>query len=221
MNATHLFEKISGDRSFPPCSESFWTTVFGFFLLHLSKSDIDVPTVTAWRPLDGTGPPYYERKLPADWLSVRSLTFQDLAIEPRTVMGIWDKVGVNLGGIAPDILLRLRRDEGLDDYALIENKITSGAALNCNQESVYPKLVDSLKKGNIPCRLFVLHSVGCGQTLFAQTKALQQRLNNRFGIILWEDVFRLMAARKFNLPGFDIQTLLPYTKDAEKDCRAW
>ncbi len=223
MNATHLYEKVRGDRSLPPLSESFWTAIFAFFLLHLSKAHPE-PTVTAWRVIDSSARPWYERKLASAGLRLKGLSFSAIAVEPLTVMLVWPaaKLDIKLTGIAPDIVLRLEEEMGKTRYALVENKVTTGAMLNANQLSTYPALSHSLAAQGIECQFFVLHSVGCSQRLYAATKTLQMHLEDRFGVLLWEDVFRQMhASPQFRLPGFDVDALQPYTEDARMDCYDW
>jgi hypothetical protein len=104
---------------------------------------------------------------------------------------------------------------------LIENKITSGATLNANQLSIYPEVVNHLCKNNINARLLVLQSVGCSQHLYETSRELHRKLGDRFGILLWEDVFRLMGQTRFSAVGFDPMELQVFTEDARIDCRGW
>ncbi len=223
MNATHFFEKTSGDRSLPPSSESFWTAVFALFVLHLARNDHD-NLLTGWQPASQQGPPWYERKPATAALRVRGLRLDDLAVEPRTVMEIWPDIikDMTLGGIAPDLVLRLpgERPPNLC-YALVENKIASGATLNANQLSAYPTVVQRLCENGVDARLFVLQPVGCSQRLYAATKSLHGALGDQFAILLWEDVFRLMEQTRFSSLGVDPATLQVFTEDAKADCRGW
>ena len=139
-------------------------------------------------------------------------------------MEIWPELiqDITLGGIAPDVILRLAGEADRNPgYALIENKITSGATLNANQLSAYPGVVRRLCDNGLDARLFVLQPVGCSQRLFAATKSLHRSLGDRFAILLWEDVFRLMQRTRFSSLGVDPATLQVYTDDAKTNCREW
>jgi hypothetical protein len=201
MNATDFFEKTRGDRSLPSSPESFWIAFFALFVLHLASHERE-GALTAWQPTSQQGPPWYERKAGSAALRVRGVTFERLAVEPQTVMEIWPEIiqDISLGGIAPDVVLRVPGDEGSNPgYALIENKITSGATLNANQLTAYPGVVSRLCDAGLDARLFVLQPVGCSQRLYAVTKSLQRSLGDRFAILLWEDVFRVMERTRFPL----------------------
>lgn len=221
MNATHLFEKVHRDRSLPASSESFWTTIFALLLLHLADSDGE-KIVPAWQPVAGRTPPYYERKAKSAALCVHGLNLDAIAVEPRSLMDVWPtaKIGVSQGGISPDLVLHLA---GTSEhaYALVENKITSNATLNANQFSAYPSLITELTNQGNDAHLYVLHSIGCSRSLYDATISLQARLNDRFGILLWEDVFRIMYISRFSLPGIDRAIFAGYSGDAGKDCRNW
>ncbi len=226
MNATHffeeicggLFEKTDGHRSLPPSSESFWSAVFALFLLHLAKHE-QHGALISWNP-NPEGPPWYERTSGDASFRVSGLTFDGMTVEPQTVMEILpeDSRHLTLGGISPDIVIRLPKEEGSDPgYALIENKITSGATLNANQRSAYADVVRCLADA----RLYVLQPVGCSQNLFDATVDLSKSLREKFGVLLWEDAFRLMERTRFSALGFNPAKLLGFTEDAKTDCRGW
>jgi hypothetical protein len=138
-------------------------------------------------------------------------------------MGVWPEasVGPALGGIEPDILARVHATGAEFRFLLIENKITSGARFNANQLSAYPNLIRFLETKGIDASLHILQPVGCSQRLYAATKELQTQLGGRFGLLLWEDVFRMMHSSGFAIPGFDTARLLQFTEDAGQDCRDW
>jgi len=223
MNATHYFERTGIEQSFPPSSESFWTAVFAMFILHLARSEQDV-ALTVWRPTSQEVPPWYERQPPTRALRVRGLTLDDLVVEPRTVMDIWPDLikDITLGGVSPDVVLRLSGESRPNrGYALIENKVTSGATLNENQLITYPAIVQRLCDNGLDARLYILQSVGCSQRLYHATKILYGRLGDRFGILLWEEVFRLMERINFSSLGVSPETLRDFAEDAKTDCREW
>ncbi len=221
MNATHLFEKVQGDRSLPPSSESFWTSMFALFLLHVARSGDG--TLAAWQPSSTGHRPWYERMPKSLWLHVRGLEFDGITVELGTVVNVWReaKIDPRLGGVSPDILARILSQDAKPRFVLIENKVASGATLNANQVSAYPELIRFLEAKGIDASLFVLQPVGCSQRLYAATKFLQARLLERFGILLWEDMFRVMHRSGFSIPGFDTARLHEFTDDAARDCSEW
>lgn len=222
MNATHFFERWT-DKSLPASSESFWTAVFALFLVHLSSREGGVSSLPLWRPLR-SGPPWYERKAAELVVPPRTpLALNDLAIEPTEVSNVWPALDLDpsLAGISPDIVARFASSADNAFLLLVENKITTGASLSANQTNAYPRLLELLAQHAVPSVLWVLQPVGCSQKLCAATRRLESRLTSRFGIVLWEDVFRFMQATYFCLPGLDIMTLQGYVDDAVKDCRAW
>jgi hypothetical protein len=219
MNATHFFERREGDRTFPTCSESFWSTVFSFFLLHIAREKEGDCTLRVWQPTERSGPPWYEPKPTAHSLDPHGLTFQDVAVEPNTLVGVWPEIDIAITGIAPDLMLRFDRGSGYE-YVFVETKVTSGAHLNSNQLSSYPSLIKSLAPRGTKSRLFILKSIGCSTVLYNETRRLARDLGDRFGILLWEEIFRAMHAYGFSLPGLTGQMLEAYT-DAGNDCESW
>jgi hypothetical protein len=139
-------------------------------------------------------------------------------MEPNTVACIWPEADIRMTGISPDLILRFV-DPSVR-YALIENKITSGADLKSNQLTSYPDLIKWLSGRGIDARLFILESIGCSPNLYAHANHLHLQLGERFGIFLWEDVFLAMLRSRFSLPGLDPVRLQPYT-DGAQDCLNW
>lgn len=220
MNATHLFEKVHGDRSLPPSSEPFWTTIFALFLLHVGSKGEEL---ALWQPSSTGHGPWYERILRSSWLRVRGLDIDGLAVEPSSVVDVWREVGVNptLGGISPDIVARLPSLGATPRFVVIENKINSSGTLSPNQISAYPELIQFLEVRKTDALLLILQPVGCSQRLYAATKSLQTSLRERFGILLWEDMFRVMHRSGFTIPGFDTARLQDFTDDAAQNCSEW
>jgi hypothetical protein len=222
VNATHFFERLS-DRSMPPSSESFWTAVFALFMIHLSCSDDGMEPLALWRSLP-SGPPWYERKERNVCLPQKRLTLSDLAIEPCGVSRVWPTLDLqpNIAGISPDIVACFAPTATDPFFLLVENKITTGASLNHNQTDAYPQLLEVLKnRHGVSCALWVLLSVGCSHNLYAATRKLETQLTDRFGIVLWEDVFRTMRTARFELPGLNIDDLHQYLDGASSDCKEW
>lgn len=223
MNAAHFFERSHGDRSLPQSSESFWTAVFSLFVLHLSARDEGVGSLSLWRPLP-SGPPWYERKVSEVAFPPKArIAMNDLVIEPIEVSEVWPNLDISptLAGISPDIIARFPVPPDNPFFLFVENKVTTIASLNANQIDTYPKLLEFLNANNVRCALWILQPVGCSQKLYTATERLESRLTSRFGLVLWEDVFRLMEATDFCLPGFDITRLQDYTTDAAVDCKDW
>jgi hypothetical protein len=217
VNATDYFERRHGNRLYPACSESFWSTVFAFFLLHLAQTRQDI-RLRVWEPTQQPPRLWYKPKRDELAFDVTGLVFEGIAVEPTTVAGVWPDIDITLTGIAPDLFLRFDRTKGT--YVFVETKVTTGASLNSNQESNYPALVTRLAARGTDVRLLILKSIGCCSRLYAQSTRLQGQLGDRFGILIWEEVFREMRRSKFSLPGLDTESLQAYP-DASSDCDAW
>jgi hypothetical protein len=221
MNATDFFEKNKGDRSFPRSSESFWTSIFALFLLHLSSNEHGIVGLDVWKPTQGQGH-WYERKKERVPFLVKDLRFENLAVEPRTLLGVWPKVefNINLTGISPDIILRLNDGPRRWRYVLIENKVATGASLGSNQCTAYPDLVRRLNEEGTKCELLLLKSIGISQA-YRDALTLEARIEKYFGLLLWEDVFRTMQETHFSIPGIGVTTFQQFTEDAKNDCLNW
>lgn len=73
LNASNLFERRGGEESLPGSSESFWTTVFGLFLLHLGKSSEKEKELLVWQCKNPPAPPWYEPASEPSTLNVAGL----------------------------------------------------------------------------------------------------------------------------------------------------
>ena len=219
MNATYLFESNKA-TNIPSSSEHFWTTLFVIFLSYLSSVK-QAPTIRAWQCRFGDSRPWYKRNEQAD-LNFEKVVFDDFAIEPKEVTGVWSnligKIDPKIGGIGPDILLKFKAVP--PGWALIENKITTSAELNSNQLTAYPKLVEYLNKNSIECRLFLLQSVGCGDKLYKQARKLQNRLGTQFGILFWEDILQEMARTKFKIGYLSFDLWMRFASALDSECEA-
>jgi len=219
MNATYLFE-LTKATNIPPSSEHFWTTLFVVFLSYLSSIK-QATTIRAWECRFGDSRPWYKRSQQAD-LNFEKVAFDDFAIEPKGVTDVWSnligRIDPKIGGIDPDIILKFKAVP--PSWALIENKVTTSAALNSNQLTAYPELVELLNKNSIECRLFLLQSVGCGDKLYEQAGQLQNRLGTQFGILFWEDIFREMVRTKFKIGHLDFGSWMEFTTALDSECEA-
>jgi hypothetical protein len=226
MNATDLFELTEKNRGLLPNSESYWSTLFSFYLLHLSTARIANKLITTWF-CTNQGPHYFKRKAASAYLSVEGLTSKDIAVEPtKSLKGIWrsSKIDKNdyFTGISPDIIFKIAQTTGKDRYVLIENKVKAGADLNSNQKTSYPDLIKQLSKEKIDCSLFLLQSLGADK-IYESAMTLQEDFSqsNNFGVILWEDVIRCMKRDGFIIAGIDFDAWQPYTEDGKADCKDW
>jgi hypothetical protein len=159
-------------------------------------------------------------------MRVRGLDLLDglsLTVEPSTLMDVWREASVEppLGGISPDILARVHATGAEFRFLLIETKTKYRARFNANQRVAYPNLIHFLEKKGIDASLHILHSVGCSRGLYEDTKRLQTQLGGRFGLLLWEDVFRVMHSSGFAIPGLDTARLLQFTEAAGQECKDW
>jgi hypothetical protein len=113
------------------------------------------------------------------------IKFDDIAIEPSYLSGYYFGIGehelpIELGGIKPDILLRLRNLEiNSCRYIIIENKMKDKDAFTSVQRDNYVKLVEFLPKRNIQCEYLVLTSCGCNK-IFTEIDKFQEKLQNKF-----------------------------------------
>lgn len=206
-NMTYLFERLESKSKLPACSESFWTSIFCLYLLHLGEMKKKDQRLNIWQFSKSDS--WYSQQ-PHRYLTVDGMTFDDIVSEPK---GLWEAYRSNdnpltippeCGGFEPDIILRIPNER--DDkykYVLIENKITTNACLAGNQMTNYPLLIKYLSYNSIYCEFYILRSVGCSKKLDEQTIFFQNELNKNFGILLWEDIMLQMIDFKFNLPGIN------------------
>ncbi len=54
-------------------------------------------------------------------------------------------------------------------------------------------------------------------TSFRGARHFQRDLRNKFGLLLWEDIFRQMKKRQFYLPGVDVDGWQNYTEALDTD----
>jgi hypothetical protein len=213
-NATWLFQGESPSREgFPVSEEHFWTTIFALFLLHLGegKGESKLSIFRCKQPGRQGASPCFER---GGDLHVCGVRFEDVAIEPKNVNGSCFAAGLDgpwkAGGFDPDVLLRICTSDSAEksSFAVVENKRggRSCGGLARGQMENYPLLVEYLKANRIDCRFLLLMSLACSEDgkLWEQAVELQDRLKGKFGILLWEDIFRHMARAQFRLAGIDI-----------------
>lgn len=220
MNATDLFERK--DTEWPASSESFWTTVFALFAMHIGG-----PTpkgrLTIWRCTNGTGGKWYEQRTERPTLDLRGLGLDAIAVEPAGFTKPWPGIGVvpppSAGGFSPDLVIKAQKAEGGDYYAVIENKIASGASLRPDQMENYPRLATWLLSQNVSFDILLLTSVGSCTALYEQAQRFQaDTWGGSFGVLLWEEVLQEMRRTGFSLPGLQIHFWEPYTSALTADC---
>lgn len=217
MNASHLFEQRRHEGGLPDSSESFWTTLFALFLLHIGKAEQEQGRLGVWLcKKDEPNPPWYVPRKGAPTLNLLGLNFEDISVEPDTLYG-WRPhsnlaLPADIGGFRPDVLARLRRQRrGDESYLVIENKRWS--ALSSAQEESYLNLMNFFEESGINAELMLLFPVGCSTKLFNQAQHLQDLLPDRFGVLLWEEVFQRMRAYGWHVSGIDVDGWQKYTDD--------
>ena len=225
MNTTCLFERFSSSQTpstypLPHSSESFWTALFALFLLHLGKNEKS--QLRVWQCKNPPDKHWYEPRRGFQGPDVGGVQFDDIAVEPPTLAG-WHldanvKVTPVTGGISPDILVRLSINNSRQKpkYLLIENK-TVGADLNQRQIGNYLNLLEFLKKRKVDSELLLLMSVGTTPAMHEAAQNLQRNLRSKFGLLLWEDIFRHMKEQRFLLPGVDVGDWQKYTEALDTD----
>lgn len=189
MNATYLFEGNYDGRGWPPSSESFWTSVFAVFALHLGAR---AGQLTVWQCTNG-GPnkKWYTKRTSRPNLQLANLDFDSVVVEPRALSRPWPGTSLVLptdaGGFSPDIVIRSRGADGSEHFAIVENKVTSSACLADNQIENYPKLANWLRDHGLSFDILFLQSAGCSDQLYKQAGSFQSsNWGANFGILLWE-----------------------------------
>jgi hypothetical protein len=215
-NATYLFN--GDDKNWPASSESFWTTLFGLFVLHLSNIGEPTTGLNIWQGANGTDGKWYERRKPSTTLELSNLSFNSIAIEPSNLLKIlWpEKLEQKEGGFSPDIVIKTRKADGSDHFIIIENK-GSGATLRENQLENYPRLMDWLKVKKVSFDFLLLQSVGNNYYLFKKACELQKKYE-QFGILLWEEALRVMQKTHFAPQGLPIPLWQVYADALDIDC---
>jgi len=136
-------------------------------------------------------------------------------MEPKNLVG-YRGADTTVGGICPDIFVELPEQEMLNDFPthLILECKTIGADLRRDQILNYLKFADHLQRGGDRCEVLLVTSVGSEGNVYTRAKEVQAKSDGRFGLLLWEDLFRRMAQTHFALPGFDFQEIVSagYTK---------
>ncbi len=205
-NATYLFDRFEKDQ-LPPCSESFWTTLFALFILHLGQTSDG--KLRVFQTKEPAAHPWYD-PIPVRSVTLSKIAFDDLIIEPQSLSSCFSTpLSVQLGGFETDVFMRMHdRTASKPKYLLVEVKTGSSASLQENQLSNYPGLVTQLNKQNIDTELLLLLSVGANDKLYKQTKDLEKKRdeNFKFGLLLWEDILRQMAFSNFSPSGIDTGT---------------
>lgn len=228
-NTTSLFECLGEQGKLPSLSESFWTSIFAVFLLHLSHTANGTTQINVWHCKDASTPPrqckqpYYKLREGKPFM-VTGLAIENLGVEVKYLTKEWiDVCGVvdpGIGGIKPDIVLRLpSASMGKAKYVLIENKIRYGTPLSENQKKEYPDLINFLNGQGIQCEYLILQSVSCDNAFFGGLQFLQRKLDDKFGILFWEYILKLMEKTNFRPAGLDIASWVKrYTDDFNTEC---
>jgi hypothetical protein len=211
-NITNLFEETSG---LPNSSESFWTSLFALYVLHLGGTN---GTVKIWERLDSDKAPYYRLRKGSSLLDLSGMKLENVTVEPKAMAPYFKSVAelsAEDSGFVPDVVLYRHSSRSSGPmYIFVENKITQ--QLQPNQIVNYPRLVQSLNKKGIEAEFLLLMSVG-SKTLDFQAKVLKTQLGPRFGLLLWEDIIRGMSNSGLVLPGVDFRQLVKYTGDLDVD----
>lgn len=216
-NATDLFMSQAK-------SESFWTSIFCLFLLHLSTKKEDIDTLGVWICEESGHPKWFMKK--KDYVfNINKLAFADIAIESPIHEGLFremhKKLPQNCSGIKPDLFITCKLDNPHKyDYIIIENKI-SNQDFTWPQKNGYPELVKYLNECGMTCYFILLISVGNDFSFNGakdlQHKMIEEGLEKYFGVLLWEDVIRKMHKNRFLLPGININDWQKNTDALDED----
>ena len=222
LNATYLFEGRNKERVWPASAESFWTTLFSLFALHLGTGTASRGRLTIWHCTDGPKAPWYVPRSTNPTLGLANVTFDDIAVEPHGLSRPWpgtnDLLTAAAGGFPPDVVIRSHIRER-DHFVIIENKVTYGACLAGNQIENYPRLITWMLERNISFDFLILQSAGCCDALAQQARSFQREpWAAYFGILLWEEVLREMKGTNFMLPGVPIDAWQRYSGALDTEC---
>jgi len=222
-NAADLFEGNDRQTIWPTSSESFWTTLFALFALHLGCESTPRGGLTVWHASDGSNAKWYAPRPGNSILQFTNLTFDSLSVEPAGGLwkkgwpGVHDSPPLKVAGFSPDIVIKSSKAYGGDHFVLIENKIKG--ALRKNQRENYPLLADWLVNNRVSFDVFLLQSAGCRHRYYEDAKFFQgSPWRNHFGILLWEEVLREMLRTEFTLPALPVQSWQVYTGALNSDC---
>jgi len=216
LNMTDLL-----DSQWAPSSESSWTTIFALFALYLSNHAELRTSLTIWNSAeDGNGKWYAPRRMNSR-LELDGLTFDRVAIEPRSMKVAWPGISAvpssAVAGFSSDIVLLCKKNDGRDHFIIIENKIRG--ILQESQLENYPRLASWLLSKNASFEILILKSVGLEYNLFEQIKLLQEEIPETcFGILLWEEVIRKMEQTKFDSYNIPVKDWGIYTEVLDSVC---
>lgn len=209
-NLTYLFEGDSGiTNALPHCSESFWTAVLGLFLLHLGDQKERASALNIYQCLpDAKKEPWYESRKPNSRISLDGVCRNDLSIEPTRLTDYYG-ADATKGGIRPDIVVRLPAKEcgGFSTHLILECKTVGARAGNVQLEK-YVKFSDHLQANEHRTEVLLVMPISCHNNIYNAAKLAQQNYFGRFGLLLWEDLFRRMVETHFILPGFDFKKIV-------------
>ncbi len=173
-NATDLFELRRKEKRLPDSSESFWTTLFGLFLLHVAKNGSKGSELQVWRCSDSHEAPWFEPRRNLPPLDLTGLDFDSLTVEPigkSMSQYFWTvaKVPLKIARFEPDLVLEVSGTQqgGNTKYIFIENK-TEGP-LQRNQTENYPQLINYLSQKGVGTEFLLLVSVG-NRKVYTQAK---------------------------------------------------
>lgn len=212
-NATYLFKNVGGIWS--ANGESFWTSLFALYLMHLSHQGN--PTLRVWRP--NRESKKYELRKPRGELLLSPIRFSDIAIEATIGERNWPTgpfVDKHLG-MKPDILVKYRDNE-MDRYLIIESKVGDDNKLRAEQERNYANLATWLRERQIVFDILVLQSIGNAALFDRFSKPIDGVKADEFGLLLWEDAIASMSRIGFEPVGLPVKEWLPFTEDKKTEC---
>ena len=209
-NATYLFEKPDRDLH---NSESFWTSLFGLFLLECSMKckKVTIPTYRFYKYDNGK----WEFKEDEDFNMPFNLSFQDVIVEGIIKSSIFPDIPDNLTNIKPDLLVLHRDENELKDVFIFEIK-TIGAHIH--QKDLYEGLLDYFQCKGYNVVLFFLLSIGHENNSDWSKLAEKQHMirKNPFRIIFWEDVLKVLCSNSDSF-SYILEDIKSYTIYKKKD----
>ncbi|HQY59316.1 MAG: hypothetical protein V9G17_04660 [Nitrospira sp.] len=209
-NLTYLFKGDSETaNALPHCSESFWTAVLGLLFFHLGAQKERAGALNVYQCLpDAKKEPWYESRKPNSHIHLDGVCRNDLCIEPTRLTDYYG-ADATMGGIRPDIVVRLPPTEcgGFSTHLILECKTVGARAENVQLEK-YVKFSDHLQANGHRTEVLLVIPISCHTNIYNAAKLAQLKYSNRFGLLLWEDLFRRMVETNFILPGFDFKKIV-------------
>jgi len=179
-NATYLFQEPNRNHH---NSESFWTSFFALYLLHLSKQ-ANTPEIPAYKCNLKDG----KRRFETDGILniPKGLDYRNVVVEG----GIRDGFVPNLSSPIPQNLYNLKPDiiiQKNSEIIVIEVK-TIGASIANQQKENYEQITEFLNQNGYKASLYFLISAGYEHSI--DNLSYNSSNIDTFKLLIWEQIFK-------------------------------